>query len=129
VGKAHHSQKHGKKKVKRWKKLPVGVDDQGQIVASTGTESNEQDPSQVPDRLDQIDQEIARFIGDGIFAQEPVYAVVEAHSPGAQVIIPPRKDAGPSPMAETAPTQRDQHLLEIERAGRFKWKQISGYYD
>jgi hypothetical protein len=104
------------------------VDGQGQIVASTVTESNEQDPSQVPALLDQIDQEIARFIGDGIFDQEPVYAAVEAHSPGARVIIPPRKDAVLSPTASTAPTQRDQHLLEIERVGRCDWKRTSGYY-
>jgi Transposase DDE domain len=123
-----HSQKHGEKKGKCWKKLHVGVDDQGQIVASTVTESNEQDPSQVPDLLDQVDEEIGRFIGDGIFDQEPVYAAVEAHSPGARVIIPPRKDAVLSSTAATAPTQRDQHLLEIERDGRFAWKRTSGYY-
>ena len=123
-----HSQKHGEKKVKRWKKLHVGVDDQGQIVASTVTESNEQDPSQVPDLLDQIDGDIDRFVGDGIYDQEPVYTAVENHSPGARVIIPPRKDAVLSPMASTAPTQRDQHLLEIERDGRFSWKRTSGYY-
>ena len=28
----------------------------------------------------------------------------------------------------TAPTQRDQHLLAIEREGRFVWKRRSGYY-
>ena len=43
-----HSQKHGEKKRKRWKTLHIGVDDQGQIVASSVTESHEQDPSQVP---------------------------------------------------------------------------------
>jgi hypothetical protein len=32
------------------------------------------------------------------------------------VIILPRKDAVLSPMAMTAPTQRDQHLLAIEKA-------------
>ena len=124
-----HRQKHGEKKVKRWKKLHVGVNDRGQIVASTVTESNEQDPSQVPGLLDQIDEEIDRFIGDGIFDQEPVYTAVEAHSPGARVIIPPRKDAVLSPTAATAPTQRDQHLLEIQRTDRFQWKRTSGYYD
>jgi hypothetical protein len=30
--------------------------------------------------------------------------------------------------AATLPTQRDQHLLAIERAGRFAWKRTSGYY-
>jgi len=124
-----HRQKHGEKKPKRWKKLHIGVDDQGQIVASTVTESNEQDPSQVPELLTQIDGDIARFVGDGIYDQEPVYAAVENHSPGARVIIPPRKDAVLSATASTAPTQRDQHLLEIESEGRFAWKRTSGYYD
>jgi Transposase DDE domain len=43
-----HAQKHGEKKHKAWKKLPLGVDDQGHIIASTVTESHEQDPSHVP---------------------------------------------------------------------------------
>ena len=62
------------------------------------------------------------------FLPYPVYAAVDAHSPGARVIIPPRKDAVLSSTAATAPTQRDQHLLEIERDGRFAWKRTSGYY-
>lgn len=124
-----HSQKHGEKKAKRWKKLHIGVDDQGQIFASTVSESHEQDPSQVPDLLNQIDQEIERFIGDGIYDQEPVYTAVENHSPGVRVIIPTRKDAVLSLTAATSLTQRDQHLLEIERVGRFAWKRTSGYYD
>ena len=124
-----HSQKHGEKKVKRWEKLHVGVNDQGHIVASTVTESNEQDPSQVPTLLDQIDPEIDRFIADGIYDGEPVYTAVENHSPGARVIIPPRKDAVLSPSARSSPTQRDQHLMAIESEGRFAWKRTSGYYD
>ncbi|ETW96891.1 MAG: transposase ISSpo9 [Candidatus Entotheonella factor] len=123
-----HSQKHREKKVKRWKKLHIGVDDQGQIVASTVTESHVQNPSQVPALLDQIDEEIERFIGDGIYDQGPVYAAVEAHSPGAQVTIPPRKVAAPSPTVATSPTQRDQHIVAIERDGMFAWKRTSGYY-
>jgi hypothetical protein len=82
----------------------------------------------VPSLLDHVDRRIHRFIGDGIFDQEPVYAAVERHSSGARVIIPPRKDAVLSPTASTAPTQRDQHLLAIGRVGRFQWKRTSGYY-
>ena len=97
-----HSQKHGEKKARRWKKLHIGVNAQGRIVASRVTESHEQDPSQVPELLSQVDRVIDRFIGDGIFDQAPVYTAIENHSPGAQVIIPPRKDAVLSPMARTA---------------------------
>ncbi len=123
-----HTRKHGEKKHKRWKKLHLGVDAQGQIVASTVTESHEQDPSQVPDLLSQVGHVIDRFIGDGIYDQEPVYAAVKQHSPGARVIIPPRKDAVLSPTGTTAPSQRDQHLSTIERDGRFACKRTSGYY-
>src|SRR5262249_42862159 len=91
---AWHAQKHGEKKRKRWKKLHLGVDAQGRIVASTVTESQEQDPSQVPALLSQVDHRLDRFIGDGIDDQEPVYAAVMGHAPGVRVIIPPRKDAG-----------------------------------
>ena len=123
-----HTQKHGERKSNRWKKLHIGVNAQGQIVASTVTESHAQDPSQVPALLSQVAHHIDRFIGDGIFDQAPVYTAVENHSPGAQVIIPPRKDAVLSPTATTAPSQRDQHLLAIESEGRCAWKRISGYY-
>jgi DDE family transposase len=124
-----HAQKHGEKKSKRWKKLHIGVDAQGQIVASAVTESHEQDPSQVPALLSQVDRVIARFIGDSMYDQEPVYAAVMGHSPAARVIVPPRKEAVLSSMASTAPTQRDQHLLAIECEGRLAWKLRSGYYD
>jgi Transposase DDE domain len=123
-----HTQKHGEKKQKRWKKLHIAADGQGQIIASTVTESHEQDPSQVPALISQVERDIARFIGDGIYDQAPVYAAVETHAPGAQVIIPPRKDAVLSPSAMTTPSQRDQHLLVIEHEGRFAWKRTSGYY-
>jgi hypothetical protein len=123
-----HAQKHGEKKLKRWKKRHIGVDAQGQIVASAVTESAEQDPSQVPALLSQVEREIEHFIGDGMYDQAPVYAVIANHSPGARVIIPPRKDAVVSPTATTAPPQRDRHLLAIEREGRFAWKRTSGYY-
>ena len=45
------------------------------------------------------------------------------------MIIPPRKDAALSRTARTSPTQRDQHILEIQRTDRFQWKRTSGYYD
>jgi hypothetical protein len=92
------------------------------------TESHAQDPSQVPKLLSQVDSVIDRFIGDGIFDHASVYTAVENHAPGARIIIPPRKDAVLSPSAMTAPTQRDQQVLAIEREGRCAWKRTSGYY-
>jgi len=104
------------------------VNAQGRIVASTLTESHEQDPSQVPELLSQVDGVLARFIGDGIFDQAPIYSAIENHSPGARVIIPPRTDAVLSSTARSAPAQRDAHVLAIESEGRCAWKRTSGYY-
>ena len=126
---AWQSQKHGEKQRKCWKKLPIGVEDQGQIIAATITDRHAPDLSQVPTLLGQVERKIERFIGAGIDDQQPVYAAVEAHSPGASVIIPPRKDAVLRPTAGASPTPRDRHLLASESAGRFHWKRTSGYYD
>jgi hypothetical protein len=82
----------------------------------------------VPDLLAQVDREIARFVGDGIYDRQNVYDAVEAHSPGVQVIIPPRKDAVLSSKADTSPSQRDSHIVEIQIKGRSQWKRESGYY-
>jgi hypothetical protein len=58
-----HAHKHGEKKRRRWKKLHIGVDDGGYILASCVTDGHEQDPSQVSELLSQIDDDI-----EGIFA-------------------------------------------------------------
>jgi hypothetical protein len=125
---AWRAQKHGAKQPKRWKKLHIGVDAEGQMVASAVTASSAQDPSHVPALLSQVDHVIARFIGDGMYDQEPVYAAVRGHSPEARVIVPPRKDAVLRSVVSIAPTQRDQQLLAIESEGQFAWKRRSGYY-
>jgi len=123
-----HARKHGEKRRRRWKKLHIGVDGSGWILASLVTDSRDPDPSQVPGLLAQVDREIDRFVADGIYHQEPVYGALERHSPGVTVIIAPRKDAVLSGEAATSPSQRDVHIAEIQSEGRFQWKRESGYY-
>ena len=123
-----HTRKHGEKRRKRWKKLHIAVDEDGRILASKVTDSPVQDPSQVPDLLDQFEKEIDPFVGDWIYDQEPVYEAGEQHSPGATLVVPPRKDAVLSNDSVTSPSQRDSHIAAIQSKGRFKWKRESGYY-
>ena len=77
--------------------------------------------------LDQVDGPVASFTGDGAYDQEGVYSGVAARHPEAAVIVPPRSGAVPSATAETAPTQRDQHLQSITEHGRLGWQKASGY--
>jgi hypothetical protein len=123
-----HSRKYGEKRHKRWKKLHIGVDKHGWIIASKVTEGYEQDPSQVPNLLDQVDREIDCFVGDGIYDREPVYEAVQQHSSGASMVVPPRKDAALSSDSPRALSQRNQHISKIESIGRFDWRRRSGYY-
>ena len=82
----------------------------------------------VPDLLDQVDREIDRFVGDGIYDQEPVYEAVHQHSPGAAMIVPPRKDAVSSNDSTGVLPQRNRHIAAILSKGRPSWKRQVGYY-
>ena len=50
------------------------------------------------------------------------------HSPGAEVIVPPRKDAVLPNNAINVSSHRDRHIAEIRVTGRSEWKRHSGYY-
>src|SRR5918911_820469 len=47
--------------------------------------------------------------------------------PPAAVVTPPRAPAVPSPTADTAPSQRDQHIRMIRDKGRLGWQKAVGY--
>ncbi len=123
-----HFKKHGKKLRKHWKKLHLGVDEDGWILASKVNDGHEHDPSQVPHLLAQVNREIDRFIGDRIYDQEAVYKAVALHSPGAEVVVPPRKDAVSSANTISVPSQRNRHIAEVLSKGWSEWKRQSGYY-
>lgn len=120
-----HATKHGGKRRKRRKKLHIGVDASGWVVASILTADHTPDPSQVPSLLAQVNREVDRFVADGIYDQERVYSAVAQHSPGCITVIPPRKDAVLS--GADIPSQRDQHVADILSKGRPQWKRESGY--
>jgi hypothetical protein len=121
-------EKHGTKRRRAWRKLHLGVDaETGQIVASALTGKEVDDAAQVGPLLDQLTGSLSSFIADGAYDQDSVYTDVAGHHPDAAVIVPPRITAVLSGTAETAPTQRDQHLHCIAEKGRAGWQKASGY--
>jgi hypothetical protein len=121
-------EKHGTSRRRSWRKLHIGVDaDTGRVVAAALTTNDVDDGSQVGPLLDQIDDPIASFTGDGAYDQDGVYGEVAARHPDAAVIVPPRSSAVPSKTTETAPTPRDRHLHVIAEHGRMGWQKASGY--
>jgi hypothetical protein len=115
-------EKHGGQGRRTWRKLHLAVDpDTSEIVASELTTTADGDPSQVGLLLDQISGSIASVTADGAYDGDPVYRIIAERARAAAVIIPPRLTAVPSNTAETAPTQRDQHLQLIQERGRLGW--------
>lgn len=124
-----HETKHGLQKRKTWRKLHLAIDEKtGDIVASELTTNKEDDPSQVPVMLDQIDDDVNSMKGDGSYDTKETYDVLaNRKSSPIQGIFPPRKDAVLSENVLTEPTVRDQNILFIKEKGRLAWQKETGY--
>lgn len=123
-----HLEKYSSQARRTWRKLHLAIDpDSGVILASELTSNEEGDESLVNPLLDQIAPPIGTVLADGAYDGEPVYRAVAAHSPAAEVIIPPRSSAVPSDTAGSAPTQRDRHIHLINERGRLGWQRAVHY--
>ncbi len=122
-------EQHGARGKRVWRKLHLAVDpDSGEILACALTTNEEGDASQVAPLLDQIPGPIRSVTADGAYDGEPVYRAVGERSPTHRwPSHPARATAAPSTEAETAPSQRDQHLRLIRERGRLGWQRAVGY--
>jgi transposase len=121
-------EKHGARAKRTWRKLHLAVDaNTGMIMASTLTEKEMGDPSQVAPLLDLVKGEIASVTADGAYDGAPTYEAVAARAGDIPVVIPPHVTAVPSPTAGYSPSQRDRHIASIEVNGRLGWQKETGY--
>jgi hypothetical protein len=122
---------HGVSKRRTWRKLHVGANpDDGQIEAALLTENSVSDGDAVEALLPQIEQDIVTFAADGAYDKRKVYDSLNAHSPEADILIPPRKDARIWKHGNTKARRlkRDEDLRSIRKQGRRAWKKQSGYH-
>ncbi len=124
-----HAHRHKSSKARRvWRKLHVGVDDDGFIVTATLTKSSEDDPSTVPKLLEQVTSPIKRFTADGAYDTRPVYEDLgEVGTADIKIVIPPRRRAVPLDGAEGTWAQRNATLGTIRKVGRQGWQRESRY--
>lgn len=121
--------KHGYTKRRTWRKLQLGVDaSTGYIYASLLTENSADDAAQVPDLLEQIQEPIERFSGDGAYDKSKCWDVLDQY--GIEGIIPPRKDAvyWVDEQDQLLDHDRNRILQRIDEIGRKEWKSESGYH-
>ena len=121
-------EKHGTYRRRSSRKLYIGVDAaSGEIVAVAVTRKEINDAAMADALLDQITVPIASFTAYGGYDHDHVTQALGERHPDAAIIVPPRAGAVASASTETAPTQRDRHLLMIADHGQMAWQEGSGY--
>ena len=90
---AAHKHKTSKKR-RDWRKLHIGVDAEGFIVAAELTASSRDDASTLPDLLAPLEVPIRRFTADGAYHHRSVYdRASAAGTENVLIVIPPRRSA------------------------------------
>jgi len=120
---------HGKSKRRTWRKLHLAVDpDAREIVAEVLTENSSHDADAVHDLLEQVEQPMGKFYGDGAYDKWKVYE--ELKSKTIQPVIPPQRNAKIKQHGNcsAAPLPRDEAIRAIRRTSRSRWKQEVGYH-
>ncbi len=117
--------KYGGKGRRGWRKLHLGVDRVGMIVAQVVTDSNVDDAVTGLTLIDQVEGDIARFTADAAYDTIAIYDAAVGR--GAEVVIPPTKGATVSRRRPRS-TARDRTVAKVNYIGRRRWKKESGYH-
>ncbi len=115
--------KHGGRDIQGWRKLHLGVDDAGVIVAQLLTDSNLDDATAGVDLIGQVKGSIATVIADAAYDTRPFYNA--GSDRGARVVVPPTKRA--TVTRQRCPA-RDKTVRRTNKIGRRRWKKESRYH-
>jgi transposase len=118
--------KYGGRGRRGWKKLHLGVDRTGVIVAQALTHGSADDAKAALDLIDEVEGDIASFTADGAYDTIAIYDSSSAQ--GAEVVIPPSKSATRSRQRRSRSSARDRTIMRVKEIGRRQWKKESGYH-
>lgn len=119
--------KHGWAKHRTWRKLHLMINPvTGQIIAELLTGNDVHDSQVVKTLLDETENEIGRFHGDG--AYDPWEVRDELEKRKIKQVIPPREDAVLQSRQDGRRRERDEAIREIDKRGRKEWKKRIGYH-
>ena len=102
--------KHGGRGKRAWKKLHLGVDRSGVIIAEVLTDGNSDDEKAALGLIDEMNH-VASFTADVAYETVAIYDAAAAH--GAKVIVRPRKSA----TRLKRPSARDRTLRRVKKVG------------
>ena len=117
--------KHGGRGKRGWKKLHLGVDRSGVIVAQALTEATVDDATTGIHLMDGVAGDLASVTADAAYDTVAFYEA--AVSRGATVVVPPDKTARVSRRRPRS-SARDRTITAVKAIGRRRWKKASGYH-
>ena len=117
--------KHGGRGIRGWKKLHLGVDGSGVIVAHALTGGHVDDATTALDLIDKVEGDVSCLTADAAYDTRGIYEAAGAR--GATVVIPPTRTATVSGRRPRSPA-RDRTIRQVQQAGRRQWKKDSGYH-
>ena len=117
--------KHGGRGRRGWRKLHLGVDGSGAIVAHTLTDSNADDAPTGLKLIDALNGDISSVTADGAYDTIAIYEAAAVH--GAKVVIPPTITRAVSRRRPRS-SLRDRTIRRVKQLGRRRWKKESGYH-
>ena len=117
--------KHGGRGRRGWKKLHLGVDRSGVIVARALTEASVDDATTGITLIEATDGALGRVTADAAYDTIGFYEAAGAR--GATVVVPPTRTANVSRYGPRS-SARDRTILAVKERGRRRWKQTSGYH-
>ena len=117
--------KHGGRGQRGWKKLHLGVDRSGVIVAHTLTGATVDDATTGIGLIEALDGDIARVTADAAYDTIAFYATATGR--GATVVVPPDKTARVSRRRPRS-SARDRTIKKMKTIGRRRWKKAAGYH-
>jgi hypothetical protein len=121
-----HKHKSSKKR-RSWRKLHLGIDGDGCIIASALTDSSSDDAYVGLSILEQIEGTITQFAADGAYDKRPMYeALAASGAADIRIVIPPKKTATVESRATGPWCQRNEAIERIEAVGRRQWRKESG---
>ena len=117
--------KHGRRGRRGWKKLHLGVDRSGVILAHTLTEATVDDATTALDLITAVEGTLARVTADAAYDTVAVYETARAR--GATVVVPPVRTAN-VPRHGPRSAARDRTIRSVKTLGRRRWKKAAGYH-
>jgi IS5 family transposase len=118
--------KYGARGRRGWKKLHLGTDRTGIIVAEVLTDGNVSDAKTALEHIDEVKYDITSVTADSAYDTVAIYDASEARN--ARVVAPPIKTAAITPPTKFRSNARDNTIMRVKEIGRRQWKKESGYH-